>query len=164
MNTTFPCSGILLLTHSMPFWKLLFIIFDEAKLSLAYQKYHYMYLFIMISKDVGTENEVQILNTGYSSIHCFVVIMYICMNKRENLSVRQVDTLNWENIGDIHHILFYCGRDNHILISNAIWICIKGISIMCLMYHDLRLKLIFKREFITNWFSFQWFLFCIKRK
>ena len=150
MNTTFPCSGILLLTHSMPFWKLLFIIFDEAKLSLAYQKYHYMYLFIMISKDVGTENEVQILNTGYSSIHCFVVIMYICMNKRENLSVR--------------HILFYWGTDSQILISNAIWICIKGISIMCLMYHDLRLKLIFKREFITNWFSFQWFLFCIERK
>ena len=144
MNTTFPCSGILLLTHSMPFWKLLFIIFDEAKLSLAYQKYHYMYLFIMISKDVGTENEVQILNTGYSSIHCFVVIMYIYMNKRENLYVRHTD--------------------NHILISNAIWICIKGISIMCLMCHDLRLKLIFKREFITNWFSFQWFLFCIERK
>ena len=60
----------------MPFWKLLFIIFDEAKLSLAYQKYHYMYLFIMISKDVGIENEVQILNTGYSSIHCFVVIRH----------------------------------------------------------------------------------------
>ena len=149
MNTTFPCSGILLLTHSMPFWKLLFIIFDEAKLSLAYQKYHYMYLFIMISKDVGIENEVQILNIGYSCIHCFAVIRYICINKRKNLSVR---------------LLFYLGTDNHILISNAIWIFIKGISIMCLMYHDLRLKLIFKREFITNWFSFQWFLFCIERK
>ena len=144
MNTTFPCSGILLLTHSMPFWKLLFIIFDEAKLSLAYQKYHYMYLFIMISKDVGIESEVQMLNIGYSCIHCFVVIRYIC--------------IYWKGIR------CYWGTDNHILISNAIWICIKGISIMCLMYHDLRLKLIFKREFITNWFSFQWFLFCIERK